>query len=406
MKKRTFWYIFIGFLFGAGLLIGGLFLAGPEMAQAMGWIPTQEKASGSGAALQENTPTPGATTTPLVKEPVQPKANLFDSSQLRELYNNASPGVVSIQVAQQGLQQQGGAGSGFIFDEAGHIVTNNHVVSGAELIVVDFASGFQSTAEIIGTDQDSDLAVIKVDQMPESAHALPLGKIDEVDVGQWVVAIGNPFGLNTSMTLGITSAKGRAIPSGATPFSIPEALQVDAAVNPGNSGGPLLDLSGKVIGVNAQIASGGTRANAGVAFAIPVSIVKKVVPTLIAEGEIHWPWLGIRGTSVNLFIQQANDLDTQQGAYIVEVVPQGPAAEAGLEGSAQTTSVSGIETPVGGDVITAIDGEPVNNFSDLLLEIANKDVDAIVNLTVIRGGEEQQLSVELMPRPEDTSILD
>lgn len=400
MQERNLWYAVIGFVLGAAILFLGLVLAGPRVGQAMGWVPRSEPAPDQGSPLQE------ATTTPLVETPAEPKADLFNSQPLRDLYNAASPGVVSIYVSQTGVQSQSGAGSGFIYDQQGHIVTNNHVVSGADLIVVDFANGFQSTAELVGTDKDSDLAVIKAEQLPDSAHPLPLGNVGDVEVGQWVVAIGNPFGLNTSMTLGITSAKGRAIPSGTTPFSIPEAIQVDAAVNPGNSGGPLLSMDGKVIGVNAQIASGGTRANAGVAFAIPVSIVKQVVPTLIAEGEYQWPWLGISGTGVDLFIQEANDLEEQKGAYVVEVVPDSPAADAGLQGSKSAATVSGVDVPVGGDVIIGINGEPIRNFNDLLINIANNEIDAQLDLTVIRDGEEVELTVVLKPRPEDESFLE
>jgi len=369
MNKKNIWSGIAGFLFGASLLIAALLIAGPRVGQAVGWIARNGNSQNQPLAKETTLP-PTTSPTPLLDETAGSKSALVESQQLRELYNAASPGVVSIYVNQTGVQSGSGAGSGFIYDQEGHIVTNNHVVRGADLIVVDFANGFQSTAELIGTDDDSDLAVIKVQQVPDDAHPLPLGTASSVDVGQPVVAIGNPFGLNTSMTLGITSAKGRTIPSGTTPFSIPEAIQVDAAVNPGNSGGPLLDLSGKVIGVNAQIASSGTRANAGVAFAIPVSTVKKVIPNLIEDGEHQWPWLGISGTSVNLFIQQANDLETQQGAYVVEVVPDSPAAHAGLQGGSELTSVSGVQAPVGGDVITAVNDEQINNFNDLLITTA------------------------------------
>ncbi len=404
MKIKNLWSGLLGFILGALVLGLGLVFAGPRLSQAMGWVP-DAGTSASQTLIQEGTATPLVSPTPLLEEPVESRSSLFDSQQLRQLYTTASPGVVSIYVNQAGVQSQSGAGSGFIYDQQGHIVTNNHVVRGADLIVVDFANGFQSTAELIGRDDDSDLAVIKADQVPQEAHPLPLGRVQDVDVGQWVVAIGNPFGLNTSMTLGITSAKGRAIPSGATPFSIPEAIQVDAAVNPGNSGGPLLTLDGRVVGVNAQIASSGTRANAGVAFAIPVSTVKQVVPNLIEDGAYQWPWLGIRGTSVNLFIQQANELPDQKGAYIVEVVPDSPAADAGLQGGAQSTSVSGLQAPTGGDVITAIEGQPVDNFNDLLIQISKQTPDAEVKLTLLRNGEKQQVSVQLAPRPDDTSTL-
>jgi len=404
MKIKNLWSGLFGFILGAVVLGVGLVFVGPQVSRAMGWSP-DKGTSASRSLRQEGTPTPRVTPTPLLQEPVEAKTSLFDSQELRQLYTAASPGVVSIYVNHTGVQSQSGAGSGFIYDQHGHIVTNNHVVSGADLIVVDFTNGFQSTAELIGADDDSDLAVIKADQVPEEAHPLPLGRVQDVDVGQWVVAIGNPFGLNTSMTLGITSAKGRAIPSGTTPFSIPEAIQMDAAVNPGNSGGPLLTLDGKVVGVNAQIASGGTRANAGVAFAIPVNTVKQVVPELIENGAYQWPWLGIRGTSVNYFIQEANDLPSQNGAYIVEVVPDSPAAEAGLQGSAKTTPANGVEAPVGGDVITAINGQPVDNFNDLLILISKQAPDADVELTLLRGTEEQQVTVQLAPRPDASATL-
>ena len=405
MEIKNLWSGMLGFVLGAVVLGLGLVVVGPQVSQAMGWVPEQGT-SAQQALLQDATATPRLTPTPLLQEPEESKASLFDSQQLRQLYTAASPGVVSIYVNQTGVQSQSGAGSGFIYDQQGHIITNNHVVSGADLIVVDYANGFQSTAELIGTDDDSDLAVIKADEVPQEAHPLPLGRVQDVDVGQWVVAIGNPFGLKTSMTLGITSAKGRAIPSGTTPFSIPEAIQIDAAVNPGNSGGPLLTLDGKVVGVNAQIASGGTRTNAGVAFAIPVSTVKQVIPALIENGSYQWPWLGIRGTSVNYFVQEANNLPSQNGAYIVEVVPDSPAAEAGLQGGAQSASVNGLEAPVGGDVITAINGQPVDNFNDLLILISKQAPDAEVELTLLRDGEEQQVMLQLAPRPDDTSSLD
>lgn len=396
MKKRNFMFAGVGFILGAALLFLSLSLAGPGFGQARGQT-----------ASREATATPPTNPTLQIAEPTteSPQRNgTIDSEQLRALYDSASPGVVSIYVTQTAMQSQSGAGSGFVFDQNGHIVTNNHVVAEADLIVVDFSNGFQTTAEVIGRDQDSDLAVLKVKEIPETAVPLPLGEMGAVGVGNWVLAIGNPFGLNTSMSLGIISAKGRAIPSGTTPFSIPQAIQLDAAVNPGNSGGPLLNSEGKVIGVNAQIASGGTRTNAGVAFAIPVSIVKQVVPTLIAEGEYEWPWLGISGTSVNLFIQEANDLESQQGAYVVQVVPDSPAAEAGLQGSEETALVSGIEIPVGGDVITEVNGDPIADYNDLLIKITNSSIGATLELTVIRDGEQQNISVELAARPENTGF--
>jgi S1-C subfamily serine protease len=231
---------------------------------------------------------------------------------------------VSINVLVNDAGQSGqGTGSGFIFDQEGHIVTNNHVVENANLVVVIFQDGSESIAEVVGTDPYSDLAVVKVDEMPESALPLPLGDSSTVLTGDWVVAIGNPFGFNSSMSIGIISAIGRTIPTG-TSFSIPEVIQTDAAINPGNSGGPLLNLQGQVIGVNAQIASNGVMANAGVGFSIPANTVRRVVPTLIETGSFQWSWLGIEGTSVNLFIAKANNTTVEGGAYIVHVIPGGP----------------------------------------------------------------------------------
>jgi 2-alkenal reductase len=301
-------------------------------------------------------------------------------------------------VEQQGLAGQG-AGSGFILDDQGHIVTNNHVIAQAQEVTVLFFNGREARAEIIGADADSDLAVIRVDELPEDVHPIPLGDSDAVSIGQWVVAIGNPFGLGSSMSTGIVSALGRVIPTGITPFSIPQAIQTDAAVNPGNSGGPLINLQGEVIGVNAQIATGGAAASAGVGFAIPSNIVRRVVPVLIQSGRYQWPWLGVEGGSVNLAIMEANDLPTQQGAYIHQVVPDSPADQAGLQGSTGTTQVKGLEVPVGGDVVIEANGESIISFADLLAQTAFSEVGETMQLVILRDGERQELSVELEARP-------
>ena len=201
------------------------------------------------------------------------------------------------------------------------------------------------------------------------------------------------------MTLGIISAVGRAIPSGATPFAIPMAIQTDAAINPGNSGGPLLNLQGQVIGVNAQIASqSGT--SAGVGFSIPANIISKVIPTLIEVGTYQWAWLGIRGTSVDLFIQEANNLPVDHGAYLVETIPGGPAALAGLQGGTEMTSINGFEVPTGGDVIVQADETVIESYADLQLYITEHKPGTTVEFSVIRDGEMLQITVELAPRPE------
>lgn len=356
-------------------------------------LPVQATADPAIVSTQEALPTLAGTETGVSDGP--------SLASFTELYQELNPGVVNIQVfvEQQGSTGQG-AGSGFIIDDEGHIVTNNHVIAQAGFVTVVYFNGFQAPAEIIGTDPDSDLAVIKVDSLPDEVHPLALGVSDAVEVGEWVIAIGNPFGLGSSLTVGVVSAVGRTIASGATPFAIPQAVQTDAAINPGNSGGPLLNMAGEVIGVNAQIATGGTsRTNSGVGFAIPVSIVRRVVPSLIQTGSYAWPWLGVRGGSVNYFITQANDLPTQTGAYIDEVIG-GPAAEAGLQGTTDTTTVQGFAgVPVGGDVVIALNDTEIKDYSELQLLITQHNVGETVTLTVLREGEEMQIDIELAARP-------
>ena len=321
-----------------------------------------------------------------------------EAVSLTDLYQQITPGVVSIRVQIAGgiLGGGQGAGSGFILDNEGHIVTNNHVVADAERIVVIFYNGYEVEARVVGTDADSDLAVIVVDEFADGAHPLPLGDSDLVRPGEWVVAIGNPFGQQSSMTVGIVSAVGRTIPSIVTPFSIPQAIQTDAAINPGNSGGPLLNLNGEVIGVNAQIRTEGVRANAGVGFAIPSNVVALVAPELIREGRYEWPWLGVRGGDVNLAVMEANNLEMQRGAYIVQVEPDGPAAKAGLRGAPNPE-----QPEVGGDIIIAVDGQPIADFTDLLVKVAFSKPGDQLELTILRDGRRQTVTVTLDPRPKN-----
>ncbi len=315
-------------------------------------------------------------------------------------YTAYGPGVVNIRIfITQGGTIEEGAGSGFVLDDTGHIITNNHVVESANTISVIFYNGVEVAAETVGTDPYSDIAVIQAEYLPDGVIPLALGDSDNVEVGEWVVAIGNPFGQQSSMTTGIVSAVGRTISAGSTAYSIPQAIQTDAAINPGNSGGPLLNLEGQVIGVNAQIATGGVSANAGVGFAIPSNIVRLVAPSLIENKEYVWPWLGVTGTDLSLILRQANDIQAQLGAYITDVDPAGPSANAGLRGSTGTKTVDSLDVPVGGDVITAVDGKAVNSFSDLLVEIAYKQPGDEVKLTVLRGGNEMEIDVVLAPRP-------
>lgn len=328
-----------------------------------------------------------------------------EQALLVALYARANPAVVNITeyANQAGQVTPLGQGSGFVYDNFGHIVTNAHVIHGSDQIEVTFWDGTIELAKLVGEDLHSDLAVVKVDKMPQGVIPLPLGHMGNLAVGQTVVAIGNPFGLEGTMTKGVISALGRSIPA-LTSFSIPQAIQTDAAINPGNSGGPLLNLEGEVIGVNAQIETGGTsRTNSGVGFAIPVSILKIVVPDLIEKGKHDWAWLGVRGRNLSPLVREAMKLKVDKGAYIAEVVAGGPAARAGLRGSTGTVTVRGREVEIGGDVVIAINGEPVRSFDDLLIYITlnSKPADT-VELTVIRENKEITMSVKLEARP--TSI--
>lgn len=324
-----------------------------------------------------------------------------EGSALAALYERVSPGVVSIQVyvAQAGMTGQG-AGSGFILDEEGHIVTNDHVVAEADVVTVIFHNGLEVPAQRVGRDPDSDLAIVKVSELPGDVVTLPVAEVDSIEPGDWVVAIGNPFGLGGSMSLGIVSAVGRAIPTQATPFRIPRAIQTDAAINPGNSGGPLLSVEGMVVGVNAAIATGEAGVGSGVGFAIPSEVVLRVAPALIEEGAYVWPWLGVSGLPVNLLVQEANGLATQEGAYIAEVIGGGPAAEAGLQGASRTESILGLDVPVGGDVVVEADGEPIRDFTELLVHVAFRQPGDEVTLTILREGERLEVAVQLGARPE------
>jgi 2-alkenal reductase len=331
-----------------------------------------------------------------------------EDAVLSELYDRVNPAVVNIvtYTREGGVIQPSGQGSGFVFDQDGHIVTNSHVVHGSSAVEVGFASGETFEAEIIGQDLHSDLAVIKVESLPDGVQALAMADFDSIDVGQTVVAIGNPFGLGGTLTRGIVSALGRNIPA-LTSFSIPQAIQTDAPINPGNSGGPLLNLRGEVIGVNAQIETDGTsRTNSGIGYAIPVSIVNKVVPSLISDGEFVWGWLGIRGGNVTPTQVKAMDLSVNKGAYISEVIDGGPSDKAGLRGSDQQIEYEGRFIEIGGDIITAVDGQLVSTFDDILIYIALlTQPGQTIELSILRDNKPMQASVELEPRPNEVQAF-
>jgi len=370
---------------GLGLVI--LALLGWTIVVQLPWTsPSAAATSPQGNAA----PTP----TPLSNDPLA--AAYAEEQLLIELYERVSPSVVHIAVT-TGRVGGDGTGSGFVWDAKGHIVTNNHVVQDAERILVRFADDTTVEAELVGTDPDSELAVIRVDVPASQLHPVELGDSDALRVGQRAIAIGNPFGLEQTMTSGIVSALGRVLRQ-QSGFSLPQLIQTDAPINPGNSGGPLLDSHGRVIGVTTLIFSN-SGSNAGVGFAVPVNTVKRVVPSLIATGRYADPWLGIEGTSITSLIVEALDLPVEQGVLVQTVVQGGPAAKAGLQGGNRQTTFEGLPLTTGGDIIVAIDGKAVQDMDNLIVYLTDKTVGQKVALTVLRNGVKRTIEVTLVERP-------
>lgn len=341
---------------------------------------------------------PVSTSETVIIDPAGPAAQ----EALVVLFEKVSSGVVAIFT-------DVGQGSGFIYDRRGHIITNYHVIEGFQTVEVRFPSGYMAYGTVVGTDLDSDIAVVNVDVPSEELHPLPLGDSSALRVGQTVVAIGNPFGLESTMTVGVISALGRTLDSQhSTPdgtfFSAGDIIQTDAAINPGNSGGPLFNIGGEVIGINRAIRTfsqndEGDPVNSGIGFAISVNIVKRVVPVLIETGNYDYPYLGVSSNS-SLSLDMINELGLKQftGAYVTSVVPGGPADRAGLRDGDKPTNFPGLFA--GGDLIIAIDGREVQVFDDLLAYlITNKSPGETVVLTVLRGDEKIDISVLLDKRP-------
>ncbi len=345
------------------------------------------------------------TPTPLSEEAIA--AVDMEDSLLINLYQRVNPAVVYVEVLVNdgGTLTPLGSGSGFVIDTEGRIVTNNHVVEQADALRVVFSDGNVADAQILGLDPYSDLAVIQVDLPPERLVPLELSDSSTLQVGQRVVAIGNPFGLEGTMTVGIVSALGRTLPAqvlqGTGRFSNPEIIQTDAAINPGNSGGPLLDIRGRVIGVNTAIRST-TGTNSGIGFAVPVNTVNRIVPALIEEGAYRYPYLGISYDTRFIMAELAGPLGlpAAHGALIDKVTPGTAAAQAGLQGGNHEVEVMGTTVNAGGDIIVAIDGYKLRDFDDLIAYLVRETgVGQEVTLTVIRDGEELEIPVMLGERP-------
>ena len=324
-----------------------------------------------------------------------------EEALITNLYQRVGPSVVHIttRVITQsfffGPSASEGTGSGFIWDDNGHIVTNFHVIENANSIEVKLSDDEVVPAQVVGIDPPNDLAVIKVDVPPDSLQPLEVGESENLQVGQRAIAIGNPFGLDRTLTTGVVSALGRPLQTDQDNY-IFNVIQTDAAINPGNSGGPLLDSRGRVIGVNTAVRQDAQ----GIGFAVPIDTVKQVVPILIEAGTYPHPWLGLLGYSITPEWAETLDLPVEQGVLVAQLYREGPAVAAGLQGAQQQVIVGNRRILAGGDIITAIEGTAVVDWNSLTEYLALKtQVGDTVTLTLLRNGRELQLDLTLTAQP-------
>jgi S1-C subfamily serine protease len=391
----------------------GSALLGGAVVAVFGWIAI---ATGLIKADSDSTTTVSA---PASIAPVVSKSSESgDGNVVNQIYKADGDGVAFIESQLEPTETQsinpffgepesessgGGVatGSGFVIDGEGHVLTNNHVVEGASKISVKLgASDKEYTAEVVGADPASDLALLKVEAPAKELHPLKLGDSDTAEVGDPVVAIGNPFGLDRTVTSGIVSALQRQIqaPNG---FSIDNVIQTDAAINPGNSGGPLINASGEVIGINSQIETGGSgsEGNVGIGFAIPINTAKEEIKALETKGEVEHAWLGIEGGSITPSIAKALNLPVEEGAIVQSVEKGGPADKAGVEGGSTTATIEGAEFKLGGDIITEVNGKKIAGMEGLI-EVINQDQPGdTIELTILRDGQTKHANVTLGKRP-------
>ena len=320
---------------------------------------------------------------------------------LIEIFEKSETGVVRVNVQRnESADTANGVGSGFVFDKMGHIITNAHVVNGANKIVITFLDGRSYNAEIIGADEFTDIAIVKVNADLELLHPLSLGDSSNLKVGEQIAAIGNPFGLSGSMTSGIVSQLGRLLPLD-NGFSIPDVIQTDAAINPGNSGGPLLNIRGEIVGINTAIQST-TGEFTGVGFAIPSQTIAKIVPVLIEKGEYKHPWIGIPGRDIDPDFAKFLKLKDAVGFMVVTVVKDSPASKAGLIGSDKTIEIDGTNYAVGGDIILAVDGKEVRKIDDILIHLQRaKSIGDEMVLEILRDGRTTNVTIILEERPNE-----
>jgi S1-C subfamily serine protease len=387
--------------FGSALLGGAVVAAFGWVAIAAGWI----QADDSGSTVTVSQP---------LAAPVSASDESEDRNLVNQIYRRDGQGVAFISAKQDEggspsinpfgePEGEGGTatGSGFLVDTEGHVITNSHVVEGADEVEVKLGSSETSyDAEVVGTDPATDVALLKIDAPADSLHPLSLGDSSKIEVGDPVVAIGNPFGLDRTVTSGIVSALQRQIqaPNG---FSISHVIQTDAAINPGNSGGPLIDASGSVIGINSQIQTGGTsRGNVGIGFAVPINTAREVVREIEANGEVKHAYLGISGGSITPDLAKALKLPVSTGVLVNEVVKGGPADEAGIKGGDTSATIEGANLRLGGDVITEVDGDEVSDMEEVINAVNAASPGDEMELTVDRDGEVKKITVTLGVRPD------
>jgi S1-C subfamily serine protease len=353
------------------------------------------------AALSEDDGGGGRTVLPAAVETPQPAASTSESMSVSEIYEQTYKSVVEItSIASQsgpfGQEEQAqGQGSGFVYDDEGHIVTNQHVVDGVDTVSVRFWDGSTYDGTVVGSDPSTDLAVVKVDAPANVLQALSIGKSDDLTVGEPVVALGSPFGLEGTVTSGIVSALHRQM-TAPNNFTINDSIQTDAAINHGNSGGPLVNGAGEVVGVNAQIESesGGSD---GIGFAIPSKTIESIVPQIISNGSVEHAYLGVGVAEINESV--AEELGVPAGVQVTDVRDGGPAAEAGLQAADGSATVDGQSFPTGGDVITAVDGKAIATGAELQTAVDAKKPGDSISITYTRDGQSHTVDITLGTRP-------
>jgi S1-C subfamily serine protease len=386
--------------FASALLGGAVVAVFGWVAIAAGWLDAGEHTT--------------TTITAPLSAPVEARQRSEGASTVNEIYRHDGQGVAFIESTEPaeesaspfnpfGEGKSGGGvatGSGFLIDDEGHIVTNNHVVEGATRVTVKLGSSDVShEAEVVGTDPATDVALLKIDVPADQQHPLALGDSSKVRVGDPVVAIGNPFGLDRTVTAGIVSALQRQIqaPNG---FSISHVIQTDAAINPGNSGGPLIDAGGNVIGINSQIQTGGGEGNVGIGFAVPINTAREVVKQIEENGKVEHAYIGVSGGSVTPALAKALKLPTDKGVLVNEVVKDSPADKAGIEGGDTEATIEGVQVNLGGDIITEVDGKPVDSMEEVVDKVNSAQPGDKMELTLLRGdNEEKHVTVTLGVRP-------